>query len=457
MFRRHSVALETAERMRIGSWSRALTALAATVAVLCLAAGHAWADTWMVLSDGTGDAPTIQAAVDLAQAGDTVLVGPGTYTDIHMDGGGEFVAVEMKSGVALRSTDGATSTVIDVTSSNISRGMVCRNCDSATVIEGFKITGGDTFAGAGMLIYGGAPRILDCIFFDAYGGMGGGMHVTGSATPEIAGNLFDENEACCGLGGAILIDDGSAPTVTDNVFTGNVSFGGGAIALQNADGLIEDNEFTGNTGTGGGALAVWSGSPVVRGNTFVANHSTAGGGAVAFKFSGETQFHDNILTGNTADGSGGGIQVSGASPEIHGTTIVGNTALQGGGIFITDSASPELERVIVAMNSGFGGIVCEDPGSSPTFRCCNVFGNEGIEYGGQCGDPTGWNGNISLDPLFCDAQDGDYALCDTSPAAPGNHPDGEDCGLIGALDVACVCAATAVEEETWGAIKSMYR
>jgi len=33
--------------------------------------------TWYVRNDGTGDAPTIQAAVDSAAAGDTVLIGLG--------------------------------------------------------------------------------------------------------------------------------------------------------------------------------------------------------------------------------------------------------------------------------------------------------------------------------------------------------------------------------------------
>jgi hypothetical protein len=42
-------------------------------------AGVASARTWYVKVDGTGDAPTIRAAVDSSTAGDTVLVAPGTY------------------------------------------------------------------------------------------------------------------------------------------------------------------------------------------------------------------------------------------------------------------------------------------------------------------------------------------------------------------------------------------
>jgi len=46
------------------------------VAVL---AAHCPAATWHIYADGSGDAPTIQDGIGLADPGDTVLVGPGTY------------------------------------------------------------------------------------------------------------------------------------------------------------------------------------------------------------------------------------------------------------------------------------------------------------------------------------------------------------------------------------------
>jgi len=63
-------------------------------------------------------------------------------------------------------------------------------------------------------------------------------------------------------------------------------------------------------------------------------------------------------------------------------------------------------------------------------------------------------GNFSLDPLFCDPENGDYKLDCNSPCLPGNHPDGVDCGLIGALGQGC--GATAVEQTSWGRIKALF-
>jgi len=42
-----------------------------------------------------------------------------------------------------------------------------------------------------------------------------------------------------------------------------------------------------------------------------------------------------------------------------------------------------------------------------------------------------------------------------SPCAPGNHPDGMDCGTIGALGVEC--GTVKAKAVTWGSVKALYR
>ena len=62
------------------------------------------------------------------------------------------------------------------------------------------------------------------------------------------------------------------------------------------------------------------------------------------------------------------------------------------------------------------------------------------------------NGNIALDPLFCDPAAEDWRLCAESPCAPGAG----GCGLIGALPVGCSCPIAA-EPATWGRVKALGR
>ena len=80
------------------------------------------------------------------------------------------------------------------------------------------------------------------------------------------------------------------------------------------------------------------------------------------------------------------------------------------------------------------------------------FGNLGGDWTGAIAGQLGVNGNFSLDPEYCP---GESTLDRDSPCAPDNHPDNEDCGLIGAQMVNCGSVAT--EHETWGAIKALYR
>jgi hypothetical protein len=92
--------------------------------------------------------------------------------------------------------------------------------------------------------------------------------------------------------------------------------------------------------------------------------------------------------------------------------------------------------------------------STVTLSCADLFGNGG-NWVGRIADQASINGNFSADPLFCEAADPDFTLHSSSPCLPGNHPDGADCGLIGALGQGC--GPVSVERESWAGIKSRYR
>ena len=81
-------------------WPRILVAL---IAILVYAAATESA-TWYIKADGTGDAPSIQAGVDSATAGDTVLVGPGIHPVVD--------DIELPIGVNIISEAGPAVTIL---------------------------------------------------------------------------------------------------------------------------------------------------------------------------------------------------------------------------------------------------------------------------------------------------------------------------------------------------------
>jgi hypothetical protein len=87
-------------------------------------------------------------------------------------------------------------------------------------------------------------------------------------------------------------------------------------------------------------------------------------------------------------------------------------------------------------------------GGQITFECNDIYGNNPDILSGDCGDPIGENGNISVDPMFgpgagCPPAEGGLCLEDDSPLLPANSPPG--CGLIGARGL---CGPIGIADET---------
>jgi hypothetical protein len=366
------------------------------------------ADTWLVRQDGSGDAPTIQAGIDSASAGDVVLVGCGTYYehDIHM-----------KSGVHLRG-ESLLEPCVTVDAEWNGRAFYCVRLDEMTKIEGLIITHGNGEGpqncfqpcGGGMYVQYSSLTIENCTFVDnrAWGvyydqGLGGGL-VCLDSSPRIVGCTFSDNSA--GVGGGMYCNE-SSPAIEDCIFADNGSTG--LLSKASSLSLIRAL-FVRNHGDHTGGLVLSSpGSAIVNHCTFVANWSWA-------------------------EDAGAGITL--AFPERFDELTIVNTIIA----FSTEGRA-------VAVPYG-------DP-SSIMFVSCNAYGNAGGDWVGEVAEHGFRNCNFSSDPLFCDAAEDDYTLMDTSPCAPGYHPQGCTFGLIGALPVACT--DTDVEAVTWGRIKVLFR
>ncbi len=135
--------------------------------------------------------PTIQSAINAANNGDTVLVGPGTYV--------ENINFNSKA-VTVTSSDGPVTTIID---GNHNGTVVTFNHSetAASVLSGFTIRNG----------------------FQS-GGFGGGISVS-SASPTISSNLITGNHAAAGIG--IFVNGGSS-LIKNNTISNNDQTGAGS-------------------------------------------------------------------------------------------------------------------------------------------------------------------------------------------------------------------------------------
>lgn len=126
-----------------------------------------------------------------------------------------------------------------------------------------------------------------------------------------------------------------------------------------------------------------------------------------------------------------------------GATVRGNTIVGNGASGILLAVSHFNQPVVIDRNLLVGqpdgsdvGVSISFPHSANTSKTCNDVWRCATRYSGTS-DPTGAAGNISIDPIFCNAAGGNYTLNSHSPCAPGHHPLGANCGVIGALPVGC--------------------
>ena len=512
------------------------------------------------------DQPTIQAGINAAAIGDTVLVAPGTYTGVgnhDLDFGGKAIM--------LRSSGGAVATTINCASSG--RGLNFTAGEGPnTIVDGFTVTAGFLRPagqssselsssqarnpgqvaagelatktggnGAGILCISSAPTIRNCRFINnrSLGGgaafianslgirfegcyfsgnrgeMNGGAIYAAFSTLQLTGCTFHGNfagNADFGQGGGVYADSAWL-IASDCTFTGNEARSTGDDSVTRADGgglfasgiisltscHFENNAAlatnldtqVGNVARGGGAMLLGD-DVLLTECTFIKNRAEAESGAKGIDdneaLGGGIYCEAAVLNGciigqNTATssgspsnnlssgggiygagvvlidclirknsavatadtlvarrGEGGGVSV-GEAAHLVSCTLSGNSATTaGGGLFMHESLIFRVEKSIIAHSTGGGAVGCT-VATSPFFSCTDIFGNTGGDWTGCIAGQGGSSNNFSVDPLFCDVANDNYGLDSHSLCAPGNSPG--NCGLIGALPVACGVIAVA--------------
>jgi hypothetical protein len=395
------------------------------------------ARTWYVTPDGTGDALTIQAGIDSASAGDTVVVACGTYYDCtHATPDGELACAIMKSGITVRGETGETNCAV-IDAQGDGRVFYCDSLATGTSIEGLTIMGGTAPDGGGIWCNAGILALADLLF---------------------SGNSADNS------GGAIILEGGSSAAIVNCTFSGNAAGSrGGAAAIHgypSADIVFSGCSFSGNwAGQAGGAIRCYrSHSISVEDCVFSDNSCDQDGGGVLLNHSGRSTISRCIFANNHAYWGGAIEGIGDVLCRIRSCTLYGNgqNSLFFYGMSEWEDADVQIVNTIIANGYPKWPYLSMDC-YEPWVQCTDVHGNAAGDWVGPLTGYEGLYGNFSACPSFCSAPGGDFHLCDQSPCAPGNHPDGYDCGQIGAWDVRCSCGPTRAETTTWGSIKSMYR
>ncbi len=446
----------------------ALSSLALLGAIEC---DEARAATLTVGGAGAA-APTLSLGVSMAVDGDTVLVASGTYNEIIVTSKAIAIVADGPSGSVIVDGGSFSSVLsfVDVAGPVALDGVLLRNGVAArgAALRLDGVAGGVTlsyctFTGNIASLTGGAIDAIDtvveiseCEFENnttdgAAEQRGGAISLRdGSSGSSIVASRFTYNEANFGgavfftgqvtlgectfidntaeRGGAVYSNDASEPTVTHCTFEGNSADDyGGAVYLAGVGGDIRWSTFEGNSSTTGGAIYLGAGNGLsVRRCLFNGNSAAHGGG-----IGGASLF--SLLTFST---------------------FYANTAsLEGAHVFFNQS-SPEVTQNIFASPVTSPSLHCEGP-ASPTIGC-NLFDSGVVGAASGCDDPTGNDGNVEDDPLFCDAPDGDFGLNgDSSLAAAGNGPP--ECSDEGMGRDGTACGVSPIEQTSWGLLKSRYQ
>jgi hypothetical protein len=384
----------------------------------------AWGDDSFGQTDIPG-APTgdhnIQDAVDAAQDGDTILVGPGDYVLSN--------PVTVTKAIRLQSTDGPSQTFLT------GKGAWCLAISNAlAVADGFSFRPATTTAPRGGAALTGGT-IQNCNFTNFYvGSPAGAVFMSGG----VLSNSIVTYQRYPSAGVAVSGGDGAL--ITDCLVVGGQHPGTGTgVWLTNSH--LQNSVISGVPGStqdGGPALAAYSSSVV--GCTISNNLSLPAGGAYL-----ENSFMDRcIVTHNTGGGecSGGGGVLE-VNSVIRNSLIASNSLTfsaaepscgsLGGGVYMRGGSLVNCTVVgnsaqVIANGTGGGGGVYAETLSDITnsiiyfnwagSASSNWFNNAHITFYNSCSAPdpnTAGAGSISQDPQFVDFANGNYHLSASSP------------------------------------------
>jgi len=324
--------------------------------------------TWNVDLDGNGDFSSIQAAVDAAEDGDTLIIAAGTYAE----------AVDLTDKAVTLQGAGIGQTTISGTGDDTTLTVGVDLGGEATLVD-LTIAGGDARGTDG---YGGCMDVVEASplverveFRDCEADLGGCVSLRGSGAT--LRNVWIHGCEATVEGGGLYVEGGNPELAWLRVHDcGAVDFGGG-VDLYETDATLTDSWLSANHADWGGGLMLHEGHPVVERVSTTDNVACQGGGGHAHWLTDATVteaalYRNRIGTSADGcdsgypDGSGGGIWMHTADSTISASILAYNDSdeADGGAIATAYGSTPIIERSVFIWNEGGdGGAIATGIGS----------------------------------------------------------------------------------------------
>ena len=354
-------------------------------------------------SDGSVETPflTIQRAVDACANGDTIRLTPGIYIE-SVDFNSKDIVLESR---AYELVD-----VSLISQTVISSGAIGGSCmeliglDAANLeIKGITFSGGQSQIGGGIYIENSTPKLNGIVVENNTAEVGGGIYVNQSDV-ELDNVTVRQNGS--NFGGGLYVT-GSIVKLTSVSIDSNLAYWGAGLYSENSS--IE----IGKTSLSFNQAYIEGGGIYQNGNNITISESA--------------------ITGNTGLDFGGAVVCHSGIIDLDRCTIAGNTANFGSAL--------NLREAVVAISNSIIWENGEDAVFAPSgsqssmisFGYTSVYGGEGYLLSSSNIILDWGEGNLDVDPLFCNTSENNFSLQDESSCLSAS----DTFGPIGAFNSGC--------------------
>lgn len=369
---------------------------------------------------------TIQAGINAAGIGDTVVVSPGIYSEnINFNGKPIMVASQYLF-------SGDSSHIIQTIIDGNNNGPVVTFSTMETensLLVGFTIRDGESTYGGGVYCANANPVLSNLIIKNCDADYGGGIYLYES-NAYIWRVALTGNQATY-YGGAISCDTYAYPGIYTTRILNNVAKYGGGIHCYLSSPYIYDFEISDNNAEYGGGIYLYQSFPYIWEGEISENIAVFYGGGIMCDYYSQPLLSYMQINNNSSD-YGAGLHLSFSDILANNLTIAGNAAEYGGGIYCYYS-SPDIENTIVAFNTGQYGIYVYE--GIPEISYSDFWENEegnfyntpdeiGVNIQKNVNnDSCDVNYNIQINPNFINLTDKDFHLLSSSRCIDAGNPD----------------------------------